>query len=347
MGLSGHRRYSPIGIDCGATRLKAVQRARSSGAWRVSALASVPRSNTDQPVNGEELAAFVGVLRREGFVGRQTVLAAPADIVKTTILELPPRTTSAPVDQIARMEAARLHGREGEGFEVATWDLPAGHRGAEATHVMATTCAHADAEPLLAACDGVGLDVVALEPAASALARACRPWCEGEQVIGAVADLGWSTARLMVMHRGVPVYQRTVVDGGLRALRDALAQRLALDVAAVSALFEAREELQLADDAARQVDDVVQAHAALVVAELQAAVAYASHRYPQAKPGPLVLTGGAAATMKLGERIGAAAGMEPREGCPARLMTCPTPMLHRAQDTALTVATGLSAYLDD
>ncbi|MDB5295950.1 MAG: hypothetical protein JWO31_1933, partial [Phycisphaerales bacterium] len=99
----------PIGIDVGTRAVRAIQVAGETGPGgrpRIVAALARPRQGTG-PMSVGETAALVAALTAAGFVGRAAVLAAaPADTMVGP-LELPPRASGAPLDQLARMELAR------------------------------------------------------------------------------------------------------------------------------------------------------------------------------------------------------------------------------------------------
>jgi len=113
------RTRSAIGLDVGARSVKAIQFARDrfgDGGWRVAAAAEMPRESAPQeaaagqpagppvaptkagPLAPAEVARLVATLERQGFAGADVVLAAPNDRVYTSMLELPPRSSNAPLD---------------------------------------------------------------------------------------------------------------------------------------------------------------------------------------------------------------------------------------------------------
>src|SRR5439155_3902434 len=90
-------------------------------------------------------------------------------------LELPPRSSNAPLERIARMEVARAHRFAPDSFEMGCWDLPAAARATKQTPVMAVACTHSDAAAIMDPFEAGGMNVVALDVKAAALARACSP----------------------------------------------------------------------------------------------------------------------------------------------------------------------------
>src|SRR5438067_4365512 len=117
---------SLIGLDLGSRVVKATQLQWSRRGWRVRAVAAVPRALEQSP---EQTAAqLAGVLERQAFAGRRVILGAPVRKLVCEMLDLPPRTSGAPIEVIAKAElgqAARLESRR---FEMCCWDVPSSAR---------------------------------------------------------------------------------------------------------------------------------------------------------------------------------------------------------------------------
>ena len=75
--LGSRTAYSPIGLDAGSHSIKAVQLARSGGGESIHAATSVPRQTCGADLTAPEVLRALGVLRRQGFVGRRAVACIP------------------------------------------------------------------------------------------------------------------------------------------------------------------------------------------------------------------------------------------------------------------------------
>src|SRR5262245_41350251 len=98
---------TPIGIDLGGYSMKAVQLDRSRGGWRVHAAVILALPAPNHPLDANTVRMLRDTLHRQGFASDRVVLAAPAAQLEVDVLEIPPRTSGAPVEQIARLELAR------------------------------------------------------------------------------------------------------------------------------------------------------------------------------------------------------------------------------------------------
>lgn len=349
MSWSVGKSPGPIGIDVGRHHVKAAQFNRSSGGWRIAAAASMPRTETGSDIQRADVRRLCDVLAKGKFKGRHIVLAVPSDKLLTTIMRLPPRTSGAPIEQIARSELARMHECDPETFEMACWDLPAPARAGESTYVMAAVCLHVEANALLDAFEAEGLHVQGLEIHASAAARACAPMLEGVSGIAAILDPGWSLERLVLLYQGVVVYERKRAKGGLHALVASLADHLKLKAQSVERLLMAgglvSPQAGEGDDsqAAETIRAAAAAHFDTMVEEMRMPVSYVSNQYPDAAMDRMLLIGGGAEIPGLAEYLDSRLEFEVRNVRLADLTGC-SRKLDEAHGPALTVAVGLGQY---
>jgi len=378
------RTRSAIGLDVGARSVKAIQFARDrfgDGGWRVAAAAEMPRESAPQeaaagqpagppvaptkagPLAPAEVARLVATLERQGFAGADVVLAAPNDRVYTSMLELPPRSSNAPLEQIARIEMARAHRLAPDGFEMGSWDLPAAARATRQTHVMAVACTHADAVALMDPFEAAGLTVTALDVKAAALARACGPLLNADAGgITGLVDLGWTSATLSLMHQGVVIYGRTLGDSGLHKLYATLAGRLGLDAEVIDYLLSdtgltaghgqsgAKDAPVPSASASRKTKNatdaagLIAAHFEAAVHELRVSLSYAQHQYPDTPLSRLLLVGGGACIRGVTEHLRRTLAIEARAVAPADVATCPAHLAGPCASPALTSALGLAQF---
>jgi len=320
--------YSPIGLDVGSKAIKAVQLVRSGRDAAVHAAARIPRGQRVTDLTPEELLRAVGVLRRQGFVGRRAVASVPPAVMLSGVLELPAQSgkTLIPLDVIARQELARTAKREPQSIELGWWDLPSASRSgtSQGTQGMAIGCAHDVAEALLDRLElegpggSTGFDVIALDAPPTALARACVFLAAPAPELTAVLDLGWNCTQLLIIAGDTPVYERTIADSGARLLVAALANRVgATDELAehllrtVGCRSEVAQDSPEGDLAAASGDAraMICSHADALAAELRTSIAYTSRRFDAGLTRAL-LTGGVAEMPGLAERLAERAGVE-------------------------------------
>jgi type IV pilus assembly protein PilM len=342
--VPGHSR-SPIGIDLGGYAIKAVQLERAGRTWRVRAAVSAALPVPNHPLDAHTVRFLRDVLYRHGFSSERIVLAAPTQQLEMDVLEVPPRSSGAPIEQIARLELARTAKLEGNAFELDCWDLPAPARAATAGAVMAVALRHEHADALLEPFEADGFDVIALDTKAWAMARAAVP-LEAPDGISAVLDIGWNTALMVLVQDGVVVYQRVLTESGvgivLRAVRDEFhladdeAEYVLRNVGAggASAGAEFAQAARVADLLVRYVDSML--------TEIQPAFDYASHRYAEKPLKSLHLCGGGASIAGLCELLGRRLSLPASILCPAKVVECPSALVQLCSDGVLTTALGLA-----
>jgi type IV pilus assembly protein PilM len=338
----------PIGLDVGGHSIKAVQLRPGPGRKTLHAALSLGRTNPGEPFTAEEAGRLVDVLGRRGFAGRQVVLVIPANTALTGVLTLPPRSSGAPLAQIAASELARAHRREPHELEVAFWELPQPARAAEGTHVMAAGCSHEDADRWLNALECVGLDVVALDTQGWAIARASAAMTPQSSGMVAAVDIGWDSATLVLLHQTTVVYERNLNGCGVKPLIQAIGhdQQLApevVDYLLYDLGLDAETRGKEGDrKLSMKVRGYVQSLFDQLEQELQLAMGYAQHQYPQAPVQQVLLVGGGAAIAGLSSQLAQSLETAVEVVSPKRLFDCPAPLAEQASHPALTVAAGLA-----
>ncbi len=218
---------SPIGLDIGSHSIKAVQLKRSGSAWTTSASVCLERATPGAAIDLMEMHRVADVLDRRGFVGREVVVSVPTDRLMTSVLELPPRVEGVPIDQIAKLEFARIHKQDPSALTISTWDLPAAARASKTSHVMAVGYLSAQADTFLQPIEDAGLTIVAMDEQSSARARACVSPEAGPAGMTAILDLSWTAGTLSVVKNNKIVYGRSIYEAGLQRLREAMSKSVA------------------------------------------------------------------------------------------------------------------------
>ncbi len=350
MRCIGRSSLTPIGIDIGSRQVKAAQLRRSRKGWRIAALSSFPRMEAGADIGGEEIRHLCSIFRRQGFRGKDVVLAVPAEKLLTGILELPPRSSGAPLDQIARMELSRMHKVAPDSFKMLFWDVPASARPKESCQVLAVGCAHAEADKLLDAFERANLDVVVLDVHACAAVRACRPMLLPDPSITAILDIGWRSACLLIVYGGVVAYERVLREVGMANLLEAIDRTFRLNgetaegfLATVGFDCKARGH-ELDQPSREEFTRVLSRHFDALAKELQAPFSYAVHQYPSNGTMRLLLIGGCAIIPGLTEHLASALEMEVAIVRPADLAECRSSILDKSSNPALTLAIGLAQF---
>ncbi len=338
-----------IGIDAGSASIKAIQvELAASGTGKVVAALSRPRAASG-PLSADEALGLAEALRGVGFVGEDCVLAAsPADAVLGTI-ELPPRSSNAPLDQLARMEMARNAKLAPDAFELAWWELPHGVRAGRGTHAMAAAVPHNKSDVILDAVESAGLDPVSLDLEPAAMARACVT-ASAPAGITAILDLGAGPATLNFVHQGTLTFNRRMPEVVVGLLSAEFAKRLAIEpdvaeflltevgVGAGTATTGDGEPVELPDEGRRLLNGFVDT----LTKELSLSFDYAGHLYPDAPVSRLLLVGGGAAIGGLADRLTGALSVQARRVAPSDVIACEPALLSICSSPAMTLALGLA-----
>jgi len=311
--MIGRHTYSPIGIDVTTRCIRAVQLTRRAGPWRLHAAVAIPRETTSTetawtPPTEAEHERLFGALQRQGFEGRNVMLAVPADRMVTSVIELPPRSSGAPLSALAAAELGRVHKMDAASLQVAYWEVPTASR-SSATEYMVAGCTEQAALDLIDPFDRVGLVVRALDVRSLSLHRACAGTFGAGGSIDAILCLGWNHTTLLFVVGGVVTFQRTLdgVDG--RSLAGGAAQKLRIPPASVVPLILRHAACTIASgtparrEIERELASSISAHVEDIASQFSVSCSYISRRYPDRPMSTALLTGEFGALPGLVERL--------------------------------------------
>jgi Tfp pilus assembly PilM family ATPase len=305
-----------IGVDLAGRWMKAFQFLPGR-----AATLCIPRRHTNKPFGDDDASLLAAVIERSGFQGTRLVVVPPRDAVMAEVLELPPRASGAPIDKLARMEFARSRKCDPASFEIGVWELPAPGRAGDQCHVFAAGLPLHRSEPILDALERAGLEPVAIDVPALALARA------HAEVPNAMLEMGWDGALVCVGHQGVVVYERMVEEGSLRRLLEGVSARLKIPLEAAEGLVlgpAMTAESPLASELRAPVSDFLDA----LARELQRSIAYVAHRYQATSLRRMTISGDGAGIAGLAGRLHESLGMQIDVGCGRD--TIPAPLVAAA-----------------
>lgn len=342
---------SLIGVDIGDRWMIASQLiAGGQGRSALGASVRLPRTATGALTTAE--AVLLGqTIAHAGFVGSRIALVAPDQALLPAVLELPPRTSKAPIERLARIEVARIHRREPDGFDLATWDLPATDRTRGATHAMAIALPTEAGDAAAGAFDVTGADVVAIEPRACALARCGAAASGGVPGLYSVVDVGWSATTLVLLHvtgdgPASVVYERRMQEVQLGSCVERMRDSIGLETdVAEAAMRRSEEEMREAKLAElyRTIRRYQTELSDALVPEVQRSLVYAMQRYPAIPMAGVWLTGEGAGVRGVRARLSSALALDVRLMTPATLtrMDDRSPM---ARDAMMMTSLGLAAF---
>jgi Tfp pilus assembly PilM family ATPase len=337
----------PIGVDIGGRRIKAVQLKGSPGRWGISAAGCIMRENPGGPVERADIVQLRDMVIKDSFKGRRVILSVPFNELLTGIMELPPRSSGAPLDELARIELARMHRCEPDSFEIACWDLPAPARAGGATHVMAAGFSHEKANALVDIVEAEGLEICALDICASAISRACTPLLEGVTGIAAILDLGWDQADLILLYQDVIVYERKLVKGGIGSVVDSLGRELKVHHEKAEHLIWNVGLAPGCDNVTpaycKAINQAVSTYCESLVEEMQIPLSYLSNQYPDASPETLLLVGGGGRIPGIERQLDSVLEFYVRTVLPGDIVKC-SAEIEKKFSTSLAAAAGMGQF---
>jgi type IV pilus assembly protein PilM len=343
-----HATRTVIGVDVGRRTVKAAQLSVGEGRYRIEALSLLPRPEPEKEFLVQEAQLLPAVLARQGFRGREIVLAAPDERLLRAALELPARVSGAPAEQVIRMELSRLHNVAPDSFEMAYWELKATGPNKPVTQTLAVGCPHEAANAWLDVFEEAGFHVVALDVRHAAAARACRPQLLPAPEITALLDLGWRSSWLLFTCGPSLVYERSLEGAAMAELAERLVEAFALphesarEIVGTVGLGTDNLAGQFDRETLEAIRKHLRAHFDKALDQLQVPLSYAHHHFPGEGVKRLLLLGGGAAVPQLAPYCERRLGIEVRTAGPCDLTESAPELLAKARNPALTVAVGLA-----
>jgi len=324
MGTAWGQPGGPIGVDIGASRLKVAQVAQGRRGWRVTAFGSLPRAEHTPVPSAEEIERLGSMLDRMGFVGNRVVLGAPRSMLKAAVLDLPPKSSGAPIDQLCGAELARMFRLAPGSYEMDAWEMPSATERSRATQMAATAMLSDDAEQLIAPFEAIGLQVEAIDLGGQATCRACRSACAEGDDLTALLDLGWHGVGMGVFRGGEAVYERWLPGVGTAGLADSIGRSLGFEERAAGMLIRRVGLAGLADPDADPVvtarlQSIVREYAESLLQHVLASVSYVLDRFPGESVGHVRLVGGGAGMPQLAPYLAELSGLDIRAMAPSEV----------------------------
>ncbi len=304
-------RLSPIGIDLTGHVVRLVQGVTRRSGFVVRAWVSSPRpggADQDSPFTNADAQLIAGLVRRGGFEGHRLALTLPRPWTLATTLELPPRESGAPVQQIARLELARMHRVDAAALHHVLWEVPSPARAGHGVHAMCVGVLRDRIDPVLDLLEDEGLETTALECASVSVARAANHGVAPGELV-CVLDVGWNGLAIVLTLGGVVIFDRVVDAASWKSVCEHLVQRTGIDREIVRATpldASAPDRLRHASR------DVLNEFIARAEPEVARSLAYVAHRYPEVKLSRMLVCGEGWAAPGLCERLRASSPVEVR-----------------------------------
>lgn len=306
---------NPVGVCFDARTIHAAQVTRAKDGWALAGAVRLDRTGkaeTAAALTPAEVSRLRQAMMLQGMNAGQVAIAAPAGFATLTAMELPPRSSGAPLEQIAGMELSRLQKLEAGTFEISLWELPKSQNRARsgAESYIAATATHAAGEALTAAFDASGLAVRAIVPEALAVAKAAGTGLDHR----AIVSLNSHAMDVVVMsEEGKVVYHRALPELGVHRIYTTLKERANLSIEAADGAIDALAAGDRAPDGEEldgrmktltaAVARAISEHAEFVASEVGRSLTYASRFAPDCEQKPVRVVGAGARLPSLCERL--------------------------------------------
>ncbi|MDX2132053.1 MAG: hypothetical protein SFY69_08375 [Planctomycetota bacterium] len=343
-------RATLIGVDLTGGVVRLAQGDVRGGRVRVRAWASGVRSPAREPgaiFTPEDASLVAGLVRRGGFSGDRVGVVLPQPLVLSASLELPPRSSGAPLDQIARLELARASRVDASGVHHVMWEVPPPPRAKDGLHAMCLGVVRDRVEPIIERLEDEGLECVAMESGGMAMARAADALAL-PGVLTCVLDVGWDGLTIVLVLDRAIVFERVVESTSWRQVCEDVGARGGLPPDLVRSLARTTDASADASPALPErvrgaMRGVQTDFGARAAPEVARSLAYAAHRYPGARPGRVLLCGEGWHASGLRERLAESLGLPVQELDPARLWEIDDAGPGRAPiDPAFAIALGVA-----
>ena len=317
----------PIGLDLGATEVRAVQLRHLSGE-SLELVASSRVLPPDTPPSGPERTTKVSSILRQmlsdrRFSGPQVVASIPNAEIEFRTLRMPAMPPAELATAIQFQAANRLQLKPQE-HELQFFDVCEVIESDQKQRELLIMAAHrAAVEEQVRTLVGAGLQPVALDAGPCALARAftAPPAAGGGRVLDAqplvLVDIGYRSTTVTIAQNGSACLVRRLDNGGQR-LDDALAAKLGVSADTAAALR--RGETPVADaqggadasSALRTLNAITESLAGALARELAMLTGYYSKTFRQRQPATVLIFGREAGTPGLVDAMNRLTGLDCR-----------------------------------
>ncbi len=217
-------------LDIGTTAVRVVQLTRSGNLWTLSKFANVPVdikiSTSDSPEDQRRLAEVItSAIGQSGVRTRNVVIGVPSSRMFATIVELPQMTPAALAGTI-KYQAEQFIPTNIEESKIDWAVVGKSPKDPTLDEVLIASVANSFTEQRLDLIEGLGLNVIAIEPDALALCRAYLK--EESQDAHVIIDVGDFASDVIITIGDTPRLIRSLPTG-FSTLAKAASQNLIVD----------------------------------------------------------------------------------------------------------------------
>jgi Tfp pilus assembly PilM family ATPase len=284
-----------IGLDVCSRSIHAIQMIRENSAWHISGYARLDRPTEAEATTAAEVALLAERASEQGLSGSGVSMCLATTKHLSTLMDIPPISSGAPIGEITRVELCRETSKNPEHCETAWWPLPSSGRMNESDRAMVVGCQISDADEAIEPVERAGFVVQVLDLRAAALLRACRGVLGQSDCITPLLEIGHHSGLIALAVGQTLVYQRRVDFAGVHSIHRLLMTQLGVDAAiADHLLFEVG--IAGADPIppiARlpEVRDLLQSVVDRIAEEVRSSIGFTTHKYNKLEVMPLLICG--------------------------------------------------------
>lgn len=295
-------------LDIGTTAVRVVQLSGSNGSWGLQKYASVPVdikiASSDSPADQKKLAEIITTaIGQSGVRTRNVVLGIPSNRMFATVVELPSMSQSELANTI-KYQAEQFIPMSADEAKIDWAVLGKSPKDPSQVEVLIASVANSFSEQRLDLIEGLGYNVLAIEPDPLALCRSLLP--AGAQNSRMILDIGdFSTDAVMTLGDSPRLIRS--IPTGFRSLVKAAAQNLNIDEQQASQFIIkfGIDPTKLEGQIARALDATVDQFAA----ELVKSIKFFQNKYPNVPIDSLMLSGYATTVPHLADYLAEKTGL--------------------------------------
>lgn len=289
-------------LDIGATALRVVQLRKSGQGWSlvryglapIDVKIAVSDSSEDQRRLGD---AIMTLVTQAGVNTRNVVVGIPSNKMFATVVDLP-RLTPQELANTIKYQADQYIPMSLDEAKVDWAVLGASPRDAQKDEVLLAGVTNKFSEQRVDLLEGLGFDVIAIEPDVIALVRSLIPTGSKDPMI--IIDLGDYATDLVAVLDGSPRLIRSIPVGGKSFVKAAM-QNLNIDENQANQFISKFGFYP--DKLEGQVYRALESTAEQLYSEVEKSIKFFQTRYPQAPLKNAVLSGAAAVLPGFGDFI--------------------------------------------
>lgn len=336
--LSGTEEY--FALDIGATAVRVVQLSGSGSSWSLASFGVVPIdyrvSTSDAPDDQRKLSeAILSAIAQSGIRAKNVIVGAPSSKVFVTVVDMP----DMPENELAttiKYQADQYIPMSTDEAKVDWAVLGKPTKDSQKNEVLLASISNTFIESRLDLIEGLGLNVIAIEPESVALTRALQPANVPDARL--IIELGDYSSDIIMTFGDAPRLIRSV-QVGAQTLVKAASQNLNVDPKQAEQ-FISKFGLQ-PDKLEGQVFRSIESSVEQFVSEVSKSVKFFQTKYPGVTVGSAILSNHAAVIPGMGEYLGSKIGIPTESGNPWQRVRVSS----RDQGTIQTLSSQLSVVV--